>query len=528
MNWLTSRCAPLAALTALALTSCDTGTALNVDLPDTATTNTQYQDYDVSSGTVRLDSVKTLKTDHFLVGRLADNVAGNTTARSFFNVVDVSVADSLPSKFLDTKLFFGNPILDSTVLIMGFDKVYGSSSTPARFDVFQLRASLDDRQVYTASSSAPALLPQPLGQNVSSRLDRTKVQVLKAADTSVIPNTPAVTTTVLDPTVRLVLQRRTGTVDSRNNPLPAIPLAFADGLFTQLRMPGFSQAQLDGQLKGLAVAPSATYNSGIVSFGRPNASKMVLYFHSKSAYVSPASAPVPRVHADTLKRSYSVYIGPAFSSAGLSGSSDPRYYTEITPELPAALSVLNGANGSAGFVPNANLGGLSYAQEGTGLGTRITFMGLDALVKSAAAGGLTINRAELRVPVKPYSNALFQNPSQLYAAEVNSSNTVLQRVINYLPTDRIVQADGSSQIGSGAPAVGYLTTISAAQTFYTLPITSYLQAYLNNQLGGNPASLVLLADSYPTIPLRLYNTLTLNRAVLDASNIKLRVYFSKR
>ena len=73
MNWLTSRCAPLAVLAALALASCDTGTALNVDLPDTATTNTQYQDYDVASGTVRLDSVKTLKTDHFLIGRLVDN-----------------------------------------------------------------------------------------------------------------------------------------------------------------------------------------------------------------------------------------------------------------------------------------------------------------------------------------------------------------------------------------------------------------------------------------------------------------------
>lgn len=521
MNWLTSRCAPLAALAALALTSCDTGTALNVDLPDTATTNTQYQDFDVSSGTVRLDSVQTQKTDHFLIGRLVDNVAGTTTARSYFNLVDVSVADSLPSKFIDPKLFFGNPILDSTVMILGFDRVYGSSSTPVRFDVSALTAPLDERQVYTASSPAPALLSTPLAQNVSSRLDRTQVQIVKAADTSVIPNTPAVTTIVPDPTVRLVLQRRAGTVDSHNNALPAVPQALlSNDLFPQLQVPGFSQPQLDAKLKGLAVAPNPTYNSSIVSFGRPNASKVVLYFHSKSAYSS-----ATRVHADTLRRSYTLYFGPAFSSAGLSSSSDPRYYTEITPELPAALAVLNS---SAGFVPSTNLSGTTYAQEGTGLGTRITFMGLDELTKSAASGGLTINRAELRVPVKPYSNALFQNPAHLYAVEVNSANTVIQRIVNYLPTDRIVQADGSPQTGTGAPAVGYLTTVSAAQTYYTLPITSYLQAYLNNQLGGNPASLVLLADSYPSSPLRLYNTLTLNRAVLDAASIKLRVYYSKR
>lgn len=513
MNWLTSRCAPLAALTALALTSCDTGTALNVDLPDTATINTQYQDFDVASGTVLLDSVQSQKTDHFLIGRLVDNVAGATTARAFFNVVDVSVADSLPSKFTDTKLFSGPPTLDSTVMILGFDRVYGSSSTPVRFDVSQLATSLDERQVYNANSSESGLVT--LAQNVGSRLDRTKVQVLKAADISVTPNIPAVTTTVPDPTVRLVIQRRVANGSSQ----PAMPLVFANDLFTQLRVPGFRQPQLDAKLKGLAVAPNATYNSGVVSFGRPNVSKMVLYFHSTSAWKTQRNLP-----ADTLKRSYSVYFGPAFSSAGLSGSSDPRYYTQITNDLPPVLAVLSG---SAGFVPSTALNGTSYTQEGTGLGTRVTFTGLDALTK-AAADGLTINRAELRVPVKPYSTVLFPTPSQLYAVEVNSANTVLQRISNYLPTNRVVQADGKSQTGTGAPAVGYLTTLSAAQTYYTLPVTSYLQAYLNNQLGGNPASLVLLADSYASFPVSLYNTLTLNRAVLDAANIKLRVYYSKR
>ena len=521
MNWLTSRCAPLAALAALALTSCDTGTALNVDLPDTATTNTQYQDYDVSSGTVLLDSVQTQKTDHYLVGRLADNVAGNTTARAFLNVADVSITDSLPSKFTDPKLFSGTPTLDSTVIIMSFDRVYGSSSTPARFDVSMLRNSLDERQVYTANSSETGLVS--LAQNVSSRLDRTKVQIVKAADTSVTPNIPAVTTVVPDQTVRLVVQRRAGTVNSSNVPLPAIPQTFlSDDLFGQLRVPGFGQPQLDAKLKGLAIEPNASYNSGIVSFGRPTVSKMVLYFHSTSAWATRNNKPDK---LDTLKRSYSAYFGPVFSSNGLAPSSDPRYYTQITTVLPAALSALNN---SAGVVPSAALSGISYVQEGTGLGTRITFTNLDALTKDAAAGGLTINRAELRVPVKPYSTVLFPTPLQLYAVEANSSNTVLQRIINFLPTPRVVQADGSTQTSSGSPAIGYLTAISAAQTYYTLPITSYLQAYLNNQLGGNPASLVLMADSYPSSPLRLYNTLTLNRAVLDANNIKLRVYYSKR
>ena len=125
MNWLTSRCAPLVALTALALAGCDKGTDLNVDLPDTTAISTEYKDLDVTVATVRLVPLQTLKDDHFLVGRLADNVAGTTEARAYFNVVngpDIpfgGITDSLPSKLI-------RPVLDSVVLVMGFDRVYGS------------------------------------------------------------------------------------------------------------------------------------------------------------------------------------------------------------------------------------------------------------------------------------------------------------------------------------------------------------------------------------------------------------------
>ena len=68
-----------------------------------------------------------------------------------------------------------------------------------------------------------------------------------------------------------------------------------------------------------------------------------------------------------------------------------------------------------------------------------------------------------------------------------------------------------------------LTAVSATQTYYTLPVTSYLQAYLTDQLGGNPTGGLVLVPN-----IRNTNTLTLNRAVLDAATIKLRVYYSKR
>jgi hypothetical protein len=491
------------AFVALALTGCDTGTALNVDLPDTTSVNTQYQDLPLSVSTVRLAPVHTQKTDHFLVGCLDDNVAGRTTANAYLNVLDAaaitaiggSVTDSLPSTVATST---SPAVLDSVVMVMGFDQVYGSTTTPARFDVYQLQAPLDERQVYNASTTQ-AVVPAPIASNVASRLDRTQQVIVKAAvaATTTTAATPAVTSTASDPTVRLLLRRRAA------GSVTEVPSTYIDGIFTQLTQAGFKQSTLDGLLKGLAIKPNSTYRSGIVAFSRGYRQRMVFYYHTDAA----------------TRRTYSFYFGPVFSSLSLSTSSDPRYYTEIRNEFPTNLAVL--AN-RAGAVNPSVLNGLSYAQEGTGLATRISFTGLSDLIAAATAGGLTINRAEIQVPVKPYTNALFQNPSLLYGVEVDANNNVLQRIVNYIPTDRVVQADGTDQLGVGNYAAGTLVNPGTTQAYYSLPITSYLQAYLYDKLGGNPAALVLAPN------IQASSTLTLNRAALDAANIKLRVYYSKR
>jgi len=506
MNWLTSRCAPFAALTALALVGCDKGTDLNVDLPNTAAISTEYTEYKdplLEAATVRIVPVQTLKTDHFLVGRLTDNVVGTTEARGYFNTITVSSADSLPSKLT-------TPVLDSVVLVMGFDKVNGSITTPAQFDVFGLQAPLDERQAYN-SSSTTATGPA-LGQNLVSRLDRT-VQVTTAATGT----TPAATTTVPDQTVRFVLQR-TDAAAAPFAPAPAVAAPFFSGkFFAALRGTPFTQTQLDDLLKGLAIAPSAGYSSGIVSFNRGYVARLALFFHDDKV-----AAPTPPLRRKW--NSYSVFFGPVFSSLPgalpTASTSDPRYYTQITNDLTGTpLSPLADPT-KAVSSSSVTLNGTSYLQEGVGLGTRVTFRGLEKLVNTP---GLIVNRAELRVPVKPFSNALFSNPSAVYALEVDASNQVLQRTINFLPTDRVVQADGSpSQLGTGNPAVGGLVDASSTQPYYNLVITNYLQAYLTNKLEGQPASLVLVPN------IRTSATLSLNRAVVDAANISLRVYYSKR
>ncbi|GAB3860491.1 hypothetical protein GCM10028822_38460 [Hymenobacter terrigena] len=497
MNWLTSRCAPLVAFAALALTGCDTGTALNVDLPDTTGISTQYLDLPVTSGTVRLAPVQSLKTDHFLVGRLNDNVAGMTEARAYFNVVNGAVNDSLPSKFT-------SPVMDSVVMVLGFDKVNGST-TPVAYDVYQLPTALDERQVYDAGTSTP--VGNLLGQNLISRLDRTQVQTVTAAvaATATTAAIPAVTTIVPDPTVRLILQRTTASAGK-----PAVASPFFTTLFQKLQQSSsFSQDQLNTLLKGLAIVPSASHTGNILSFGQSNIPRIVVYFHSMGAT------------NNVLSHYFPIYFGSLYGSGGTAAAGDPRYYTQITNTLPTALQALATR---PGFVPSGDLNNTSYAQEGTGLGTRITFTGLAAL---AAKPGLTINRAELRVPVKPFSNALYSNPARLFAVEVNSANEVLQRLVNYTTVDRVVQADGTTQVGAGNPAYSLLVDGTSTQPYYSIPVTTYLQAYLTNKLDSTPDALVLVPN------LRSYgnlgsNTLSLDRAAIDAAKITLRVYYSQR
>ncbi|MDB5233443.1 MAG: hypothetical protein JWR44_436 [Hymenobacter sp.] len=500
MNWLTSRCAPLAVLAALALAGCDKGTDLNVDLPDTTAISTEYKDLPVDAATVRIAPVQTLKADHFLVGRLADNIAGNTEARAYLNLVVDGANDSLPSKLT-------TPVLDSVVLVMGFDKVDGSTSVPVRFDVSNLAAPLDEREPYT-STSVTATAPTPLGQNLTSRLDRTTTITTTAATAT----SPAVTTTSPDRTVRLVLQR-SAAVSAPFAPSPAVSSPFfSTTFFTALRTTSFGQTQLNALLKGLAITPSAGYSSAIVNFGRSYNARLAFFYHDDAVVVvAPARRPW---------RSYSIFMGPVYSSLGASSSRDPRYYTQIINDL--ASTPLSPLSDVTQAVPTAATSGTSYLQEGTGLGTRITFLGLNDLMASAAAGALTVNRAELRIPVKPYSNALFANPANVYALEVGPGNAILQRTANFLPSDRLVQADGADQLGVSNPSVAGLVDGQTTQPYYRMLVTSYLQSYLGNKLGGNPTSLVLIPN------MRRSLTLSLNRTAIDANNIRLRVYYSKR
>jgi hypothetical protein len=153
MNWPASaiRLASVALLSGSLLgltTACEDANDLGLELPGTSPVNSAYRDFTVAAYTVRQQPIETIKADHFLVGRVRDTKVGVTTAKSFLNVQVGMPADSLPAKFTETKL-------DSVVLSLGFDQVYGTATKPLRFDLLQLQQPLGERTVYNSQSQVP-------------------------------------------------------------------------------------------------------------------------------------------------------------------------------------------------------------------------------------------------------------------------------------------------------------------------------------------------------------------------------------
>ena len=488
---------PLALFAGLALVvgslaGCSKGDATNVDLPNVAAIGTTYADLPVTVSTVRLDTIYTLKSQHYLAGRLTDALTGTTEAQAVLGL-QVGVNDSLPGNFTSV------PEPDSVVVYAGFDAVYGSTAQPAQLDVLTLAPgkSLDERTVYNSNSKPD--IGTTIGTNYTVPLTNTTTVKQVVSGT-----TDSTTVQVLNRVVRIVVQRRQALA---NPAFPAVASDYANTLFRQLSQnPTLTQDQLNTIIPGLVLAPSAGYNAAVLSFSRVVNGALLVYFH-------PASS--------NKRRSYVMRFGPAISGSGPASANDPRYYTYLSTDFSTS-SGLGALANSRTRLPIAATGGTTYVQEGTGLGIAIDFKSSIGLLTKQ---GIAINRAELILPVQPYSNAVLSNPVNLYALEVNDNNVPLKRVNGLTTQSRMVQADGFAQTTRGNEAVGRQVNTSSTKLYYDMLITSYLQAYLSDSvaatLGGVPDALVI------TPALSTNSNLTLNRAAIDGYNVRLRVYYSQ-
>lgn len=499
MNWPTkalrrwSACL-LSAPALLMAAGCEDPNNISVELPGSATTTTEYRDLPVLASTVRQDSLPTLNASQLLLGRVRDNSTGIvTTARAYTNLQVTT--DPLPATFAGAQL-------DSVALIMAYDRVYGVAAQPGRFDVLPLRQKLDERVAYNSTTSA----------GVGTALLRNVSVSYSPARQERQPGLPASTT---DTTTTVA------TIPQALHFPVAKSAAFSTGLFALLQKTDFNQQQLDAYLPGLAVFPTADYTGAVASIN-PSYTVLAVYYHDPAR--------------PTIRRVYRIVSNV---------NNDARYFSQITPDFSAAGS-LAAVTDKQQAVPAAATNGVTYIQDGIGLATKLVIPGLEELRKQS---GVSINRAELLLPVKPFANSIFPYPgyqslndatksaatNKTYLYEANNDNNhVLQRTLvldPVAPINRLVQADQSSQQSQSvsSQAEGTLYSVDASTFYYSILMTGYTQAYLLNQLDGELPSAFLFSPTL-SLPKAYQPTLnvSLNRAVLDANNIKLRVYYSNR
>ncbi|SNR49342.1 MULTISPECIES: DUF4270 family protein [Hymenobacter] len=496
MNWpasairLTSVSLSVAAFLGLA-TGCEKANDLGLELPGTSPISTQYQDITLPATTSRQAPVQTAQASHFLVGRVRDANVGTTTARAFLNAQIGSPDSLLATNFTDVKL-------DSVVLHLGFNQVYGTATQPVRLDLFQLQQPLGERTAYNSESSVPtstALLSGFAGSLNRNRQVKTRTAASSTTDTT----TTVITTTVPDRVVRIPLL---------NFPQTA---ALANALFSAQRATGFNQDKINTILRGLALGPTAGFQDNVVAFNRTNETRIAFYYQGRT-----------RSGAKLRPIVYNILFGNAPSAT----AADAKFFTQLSTDFSGTrLAALNSPG--AQVVPTSDFP-YTYLQEGVALGTRIELQGLSALKSNT---NRVINRAELLIPIRQYSNGLFPYAPNVYLYEVDNQNKVLERTVGATTAERLVQAEGTlpnSSVRISPAGIGYPASatfpLGLEPQYYSLNMTEYIQAYLTNRLNGDLPSGLLLSPV-----LRSNTSLTLNRSLLDASSnggIKLRVYYS--
>ncbi|MCC3156041.1 DUF4270 domain-containing protein [Hymenobacter sp. 15J16-1T3B] len=460
------------------LASCEDTNELGVDLPGTTPINTEFEEFPVTASTTRLDSLPTTQKDHFLVGQLQDgNTGGLLEARSFLEVA--ASTDSLPSQYASL-----NPKLDSVVILAGFDRVYGSTTAPMRLTLYDLQQPLDDFTTYNSTSTIP--LGAAIASNVAVNLNRTVRDKINTLDS--LQNLPA----------RIPLSAD-----------PANPTTWARQLFAKLLSTSsvtLTDTDLRTVWKGIGLVANSSGTA--VGFSRSVLSSVYVYYH------------LPITASVNKRKVYRILFGDPLQVA-----SSPRYFSNIRYTLNTPGSPFNAlqGNGRAQVASTAS-GDVVYSQDGTGLTTKLVIPGLDVLKARQAQGNLIINRAELIVPVKSYSTAQFSAPAQLYLYEANNDNN---RILLYnnglLQYDRLVQQEGYLVPTANLPQALSLVEANATTKYYRTLLTGYVQAYAKGQLPAPAPTALLLSPTRR----RSGGELTLDRAAIDAPNIKLRVYYSK-
>jgi hypothetical protein len=410
------------------------------------------------------------------------NTGGLLEAKSYLEVAASNFAnDSLPYQYASQ-----NPVLDSVVITASFNRVYGSATAPVRMSVHELNEPLDDFTTYNS--------------------------------TSTIPLGPAIVTDSLV-LLNRVIRNKINTMDSlRGLPIRISlsskrrPTAFGTRLFNKILTTNkvyLTDADLRDVWKGFALLPTST--GAVIGFNRSTQSLVNVHYHL------PLAGGVKKKKVFHL-----IFNDPNQSQAA------PRYFTNISYTLNTLNSPFNVLQGNGlAQVNSGSSGGTVYAQDGTGLMTKLVIPGLEELKQRQVQSNIVINRAELIIPIRDFADGQFVLPAQLYAYEANNANNRILIFRNGLTElERLLQQGGqltpvlNQPLPFGQPEA---VQNSATGKYYTALVTEYVQAYAKGLLPSPAPSALLLAPTRR----RAGGDLSLDRAALDANNIKLRVYYSK-
>ncbi len=458
----------------VSLISCDDandlGTSFEGSLINAAYTDTVT----VTAATVLapVDSVVSYQKGNLLAGTFTNGPFGVTTAKAYLEIGPSG--GSFPA----------NSTLDSVVLALDYNEYYGDTLQDYTLQVHELTKAFEtDKTYYTTNNNNLTYAEAPLG-----------VVTFKPTPKRTISKTVGSSTVKASVPVRIKLNNELG---QRILALPATALS--------------STAEFARTFKGVVLAPGANTNAAL-GFA-PNGANA----NADSTYLR-----IYYTTADSKKQRYELPIRETRTSSGTIEGND-RFNEIIYNRSNTPLATLQQAGDSL-----AATGGETYLQESTGILTKISFPHLPNFTAKLANGNLTVNRAELIIPVK--ENAASVPAPLAYLIPTTPSNRI-PRASNlaplYLPEDPAVNPGSTTR----NPAV---VRYDATKKAYVANVTQYVQGLMANRptIAGNNVSYLTSKSLllWPSSGTGILETSGLAQSILQTSGsnqIKLRIYFSR-
>ena len=441
----------------------------------------------VDASTVLLDSILTSGTSSLLVGRTTDPSLGVIETSSYFHIVPFdtlySSVDTAGRKNVKWIRFPSK--VDSIRFFLPYNFYQGDTNQRQTIKLIQLadNALLDVDKQYFSNSDAPALSSKIIGQ-----VQNAKIRPIR--NSNIISGA--------------------GKFDTLR--MPITDPSFLSFIASQ-RDPKKDLATVGTEFRkttrGFALTSESTKNAAIVGFDAVYA-LMRVYYNYKYTYTlrnKANTADSITATVDTTKFNYlQVYDRDIATPKNIR-------FNKITNTRTGNLAKLSKVTDA---LPATQTNGEVYIQNASGLVLKVQF---PTLAKLKARADIAINKAEL--VLEPNANpSNFTLPPDLILIESTKNNRLLRVTNDATGSLRVVTGEGSS------------AAYQSRTNTFTFNVTSSLQNILSgrNQSNGWMISPTVFTTSAQGTRGLASGTKILswdvNRAVFNAKNIKLKVYYT--